>query len=94
MVELHPESQSWPMQPLLGLLLSIHIVFFLLSLEIKRGVQYYYESFKFNVGVWIMEIIDWFMQLVSGRSFENYVEDETLKKTHQMFQSYGFKPIN
>jgi hypothetical protein len=41
-----------------------------------------------------MELADWFMQLVSGRSLESYVEDETLKKTQKMFESYGFKPIN
>lgn len=49
---------------------------------------------KFTVGVWIMEALDWFYQAFSGKTLDTYIEDETLKKTEKMFQSYGFKPIS
>ena len=34
------------------------------------------------------------LQFFSGKSFETFVKDETIKNTHKMFESYGFKPIN
>ncbi len=42
----------------------------------------------------MMELVDWIFEFFSGKKFETYVEDETLKKTHKMFESYGFKPIS
>jgi len=41
-----------------------------------------------------MELIDWFLEVFSGRSLETYIEDETLKNTEKMFKQYGFKPIS
>ena len=41
-----------------------------------------------------MEWADWLMQRVLGKNLENYVEDATVKNAQEMFQQYGFKPLN
>jgi len=32
-----------------------------------------------------MQLMDWLLQLVIGKNFETYVEDETIKKAQKMF---------
>lgn len=41
-----------------------------------------------------MHLIDWILQFWFGKNLETFVEDETIKKTQEMFKNYGFKPIS
>ena len=65
-----------------------------LNVEAAKTWNYFWQNIRFSVGVMIMELLDWLGSTLFGKNLENFVEDETLKQTQKMFESYGFKPIN
>ncbi len=39
-------------------------------------------------------MFNWFMYQTSGRTIDDYMEEEEHKHVDKMFQKYGFKPID
>ena len=48
----------------------------------------------FSVRVFVLESFSWFVYKTSGKTIDEYIEDEEHKHAKEMFQKYGFKPID
>ena len=64
------------------------------SEESKRSFMYRFNSMMFSVRVFILETFSWFVHKASGKTLDEYIEDEQHKHAQEVFQKYGFKPID
>lgn len=63
-------------------------------LDYVPSTKFKWSSVRFTITVWLLQFIDWFWKLVGLKSVDEYIEDESIRQSREMFEKYGFKPID
>lgn len=60
----------------------------------RSGIYYFASEVGFYTRIYLLQITNWLLKIVSGKYVDDYVEDNQTKNTEEMFKKYGFKPID